>query len=212
METGIFSLQTVWLHLLAWLPLDSPTSRGIWEPNRPREMWHNWTSAQWVGESPKRVRERESTMNLAPDLLNGIFLAATIGVGPFWFLMAVRPNAAITRRTMSTPWPVVAIGLVYAALVIPSAGAILETLLNPTLAEISASLATPAGSLAVWLHVLAFDLIAGRFIWLDGLSRGVGAPLRIAALTLALMFGPLGLLLHLALRPRHHREGAQAVS
>ncbi|MFM8915896.1 MAG: hypothetical protein ACKOFY_06575, partial [Candidatus Limnocylindrus sp.] len=32
------------------------------------------------------------------------------------------------------------------------------------------------------------------------------------ALTLALMFGPLGLLLHLALRPRHPREGAQAVS
>jgi hypothetical protein len=26
------------------------------------------------------------------------------------------------------------------------------------------------------------------------------------------MFGPLGLLLHLALRPRHPREGAQVVS
>jgi hypothetical protein len=155
---------------------------------------------------------KELKMNLAPDVLNGIFLVATIGVGPFWFLMAVRPHAVITRRTMMTPWPVVAIGLAYAALVIPSAGAILETLLNPSLTAISASLATPAGSLAVWLHVLAIDLIAGRFIWLDGLSRGVGAPLRIAALTLALMFGPLGLLLHLALRPRDPREGAQPVS
>ena len=151
-------------------------------------------------------------MSLAPDALNAIFLAATIGVGPFWLLMAARPNAEITRRTMLTPWPVVAIGLVYAALVIPSAGAILETLLNPTLSAISASLATPAGSLAVWLHVLAFDLIAGRFIWLDGLRRGVGAPLRIVALTLALMFGPLGILLHLALRPRDPRSGSQAVS
>ena len=151
-------------------------------------------------------------MNLAPDVLSALFLAATIGVGPFWFLMALRPHAAITRRTMMTPWPVIAIGMVYAVLVIPSAGAILGTLLNPTLSAISASLATPAGSLAVWLHVLAFDLIAGRFIWLDGLSRGVGAPLRIAALTLALMFGPLGLLLHLALRPHHPREGAQPVS
>ncbi len=154
----------------------------------------------------------ELIMNLAPELLSGIFLAATIGVGPFWVLMAFRPQAAITRRTMLTPWPVVALALVYAALVIPSAGAILATLLEPSLGAISASLATPAGSLAVWLHVLAFDLIAGRYIWLDGLSRGVGAPLRIAALTLALMFGPLGLLLHLALRPRQHRDGAQAVS
>jgi len=151
-------------------------------------------------------------MNLAPEVLSALFLVATIGVGPFWFLMALRPHAAITRRTLMTPWPVIAIGLVYAVLVIPSAGAILGTLLNPSLSAISASLATPAGSLAVWLHVLAFDLIAGRFIWLDGLSRGVGAPLRIAALTLALMFGPLGLLLHLALRPRDPREGAQPVS
>lgn len=151
-------------------------------------------------------------MNLAPDVLSALFLVATVGVGPFWFLMAVCPHAEITRRTMMTPWPVVAIGLVYAALVAPSAGAILGTLLNPTLSAISASLATPAGSLAVWLHVLAFDLMVGRFIWLDGVSRGVGAPLRIAALTLALMFGLLGLLLHLALRPRQPREGAQAVS
>jgi len=151
-------------------------------------------------------------MSLSPEALSALFLVSTIGVGPFWFLMAVRPRSEVTRRTMLTPWPVVAIGVLYAALVIPSAGAILETLLNPSLSAISASLATPAGSLAVWLHVLAFDLVAGRFIWLDGLSRGVGAPLRIAALTLALMFGPLGLLLHLALRPRHPREGAQPVS
>jgi hypothetical protein len=126
--------------------------------------------------------------------------------------MALRPRATITHRLMRTPWPVVGIGLVYASLVLPNIGAILETLLSPTLAAISASLATPEGSLAVWLHVLAFDLLAGRFIWLDGLSRGVGAPLRIASLTLALMFGPIGLLLHLALRPRVVQDPSQPVS
>ena len=146
------------------------------------------------------------------ELMNAIFLAATIGVGPFWFLMALRPHAAVTHRLMRTPWPVIGIGLVYASLVLPNVGAILETLLSPTLAAISASLATPEGSLAVWLHVLAFDLLAGRFIWLDGLSRGVGAPLRIASLTLALMFGPIGLLLHLALRPRVVQDPSQPVS
>jgi len=146
------------------------------------------------------------------ELMNAIFLVATIGVGPFWFLMALRPRATITQRLMRTPWPVVGIGLIYASLVLPNVGAILETLLSPTLAAISMSLATPEGSLAVWLHVLAFDLLAGRFIWLDGLSRGVGAPLRIASLTLALMFGPIGLLLHLALRPRRVQDPSQPVS
>ena len=151
-------------------------------------------------------------MTLSTDLSNALFLAATIGVGPFWLLMALRPSAAITRRAMVTPWPVVAIAILYGALVIPNVGAIVTTLLDPSLPAISASLATPQGSLAVWLHVLAFDLITGRFIWLDGIERGVGAPLRIAALSLALMFGPLGLLLHLALRPRRPRSAAQAVS
>jgi len=146
------------------------------------------------------------------ELMNAIFLAATVGVGPFWFLMALRPRASITHRLMRTPWPVIGIGLVYASLVLPNVGAILATLLNPTLGAISASLGTPEGSLAVWLHVLAFDLMAGRYIWLDGLARGVGAPLRLAALTLALMFGPIGLLLHLALRPRVVQDPSQPVS
>ena len=148
----------------------------------------------------------------AMEPMSAIFLAATVGVGPFWFLMAFRPRASITHRLMRTPWPVVVIGLVYASLVLPNVGAILATLLNPTLTAISASLATPEGSLAVWLHVLAFDLMAGRFIWLDGLARGVGAPLRFAALALALMFGPIGLLLHLALRPRVVQDPAQHLS
>lgn len=151
-------------------------------------------------------------MTLPNELLSALFLGATIGVGPFWILMAFRPRAAVTRRVMLTPWPVIAIALLYALLVVPNIGAILGTLMNPTLSAISTSLATPAGSVAVWLHVLAFDLIAGRFIWLDGMSRGVAAPLRILSLGLALMFGPLGLLVHLALRPRDPREGSQAVS
>ena len=121
------------------------------------------------------------------ELMNAIFLVATIGVGPFWFLMALRPRATITHRLMRTPWPVVGIGLIYASLVLPNVGAILETLLSPTLAAISMSLATPEGSLAVWLHVLAFDLLAGRFIWLDGLSRGVGAPLLMHGVRCALL-------------------------
>ena len=148
----------------------------------------------------------------AMEPMNAIFLAATVGVGPFWFLMAFRPRASITHRLMRTPWPVVVIGLVYASLVPPNVGAILATLLSPTLTAISTSLATPEGSLAVWLHVLAFDLMVGRFIWLDGLTRGVGAPLRLAALALALMFGPIGLLLHLALRPRVVQDPAQHLS
>lgn len=172
----------------------------------------NLTSARLVGMVHNHGSIKGEIMSLPNEVLEALFFAATVGVGPFWILMALRPHATATRRVMITPWPVIALALVYAVLVLPNLGAILGTLANPTLSAISTSLATPAGSLAVWLHVLAFDLIVGRFIWLDGLERGVGAPLRIASLALALLIGPIGLLVHLALRPRDPRSGSQAVS
>ncbi len=48
--------------------------------------------------------------------------------------------------------------------------------------------------------LLAFDLFVGRWAYLDGRERGVSPWLMAPVLLLTLMFGPLGLLAHLALR------------
>ena len=89
---------------------------------------------------------------LAPGLHDGL---DPMVKGPWYFL-------GLQEILHWTPWPVVVIATLYGALVIPNAGAIVTTLLDPSLPAISVSLATPQGSLAVWLHVLAFDLIAGK--------------------------------------------------
>jgi len=46
-----------------------------------------------------------------------------------------------------------------------------------------------------WSHVLTWDLFVGRWIWLDGLRRGVFTP---HSVLLCNLIGPPGLLLHWA--------------
>jgi hypothetical protein len=53
---------------------------------------------------------------------------------------------------------------------------------------------------AAWAHLLAFDLFAGRWIYLDGGERGLNPWLLAPVLVLTLLFGPLGLAAYLALR------------
>lgn len=44
-----------------------------------------------------------------------------------------------------------------------------------------------------WSHVLTWDLFVGRWIWLDGLKRGIFTP---HSVLLCNLIGPPGLLLH----------------
>ena len=59
---------------------------------------------------------------------------------------------------------------------------------------------SPRVVLAGWIHYLAFDLMVGLFIAVDGARVGIAHGWLIPVLFLTLMFGPAGLLLYLALR------------
>jgi hypothetical protein len=53
-------------------------------------------------------------------------------------------------------------------------------------------LATDAGATLAWVHFLAFDLLVGRWILLDGRRRDL-SPLVLSPVLLAtLLFGPAG--------------------
>lgn len=69
-----------------------------------------------------------------------------------------------------------------------------------SIAQVRTLFVSDSALAAGWLHYLAFDLFVGSWIVSDGLKRGVPALLILPCLPLALMFGPLGLLLYLALR------------
>ncbi|QIZ77636.1 ABA4-like family protein [Ferrimonas lipolytica] len=59
---------------------------------------------------------------------------------------------------------------------------------------------SPRAVLAGWVHYLAFDLMLGLFIVVNGNHYGIAHWILVPCLLLTLMFGPAGLLLYLLLR------------
>lgn len=121
-------------------------------------------------------------------------------VFPFWALMLFLPGWRRTERVMRSPWVAAGPAALYALLVLPHLAEHAPVLLRPELTEVAALLGSPAGATISWTHFLAFDLFAGRWIYADGRRRGVAAWVTSPVLFATLLFGPLGLLLHLCLR------------
>ena len=69
-----------------------------------------------------------------------------------------------------------------------------------TLAEVSKLFANPWLLLAGWVHYLAFDLFIGSWQVRDAQSRQIPHLVVIPCLILTFLFGPIGLLLYLAIR------------
>jgi hypothetical protein len=69
-----------------------------------------------------------------------------------------------------------------------------------SIGAVRALFASDSALTAGWLHYLAFDLFVGSWIAADGLDRRIPAVLIAPCLILTFLFGPLGLLLFLALR------------
>jgi Domain of unknown function (DUF4281) len=129
-----------------------------------------------------------------------IFSLSNLLVMPFWLLMIALPTWGWTRRIMGSPLVAALPALLYAALVLPRFGAIFAAVSSPTLAGIAALLGTPEGATIAWAHFLAFDLLVGRWAYLDSRERGVSPWLMAPTLFLVLMLGPVGFLLYLAVR------------
>ena len=119
---------------------------------------------------------------------------------PFWFLMIVLPHWHWTRRIIQSPLIVVPSALVYAVLVVPRLLQLWPILISPNISVLAAQLATPVGAMIAWAHFQAFDLLGGRWAYLDSRERRISAWFMVPILFLMLMFGPIGLLLYLCLQ------------
>ena len=75
-----------------------------------------------------------------------------------------------------------------------------------SIGEVRALFASDSALTAGWFHYLAFDLFVGSWIVADGLDRRIPALLILPCLPLTFLFGPLGLLLYLALRLAFQRR------
>lgn len=129
-----------------------------------------------------------------------LFTIANLAVLPFWFLVIFLPHWRGTQRIVASPLILVPLPILYTVLIVPRLGSLLPLLVQPDLPRIAAALGTPEGALLGWIHFLAFDLLVGRWAYLDSRQRGLSAWLVSPALFFVLMVGPFGLLLYLGLR------------
>ena len=133
---------------------------------------------------------------------NTLFSISNMLVLPFWLIMIAPWRWAWAVRIIRSPAIAVPPALVYAAVIVPILAAAGPGLVSAfgSLPGVIGLLSTPAGALVGWVHFLAFDLFVGRWAYLDALERGVSPWLMAPVLLLIFMFGPLGLLLYLAVR------------
>lgn len=121
-------------------------------------------------------------------------------VMPFWLLLIFAPWWRWTERIMRSPWVALPPALIYVILVVPSVGGVLGAVSNPSLEGIVELLGTPEGAAIAWAHFLAFDLLVGRWIYLDSRERNIPwwtvSPLQV----FTLMLGPVGFTAYLLLR------------
>ena len=129
------------------------------------------------------------------------FTAINAMVLPAWALLVFLPRAKITSTAVhSMLWPV-ALGAIYAVLLIASIGfGIGDPDAGFSLTGVQALFDHPNGVLIGWSHYLVFDLFVGAWIARDGQRLSIAHWQLVPCILGAFVFGPVGLLLYAVLR------------
>lgn len=108
--------------------------------------------------------------------------------------MFFRPYGKWTIALLNSRWLWITCGFIYATLLFVY-GAKLDwmAMANPTYEGITQLFAVPEVAAIAWIHLLIFDLLAGRYIVLKGKDK---KRFILPFLILTLMAGPLGFALY----------------
>ncbi len=131
-----------------------------------------------------------------------LYQVVTSSTAPVWLALILAPRSRLARRLAAVaPALAAGLGAVYGGLLVASSrdG---ERVDFRSADSVRAGLASGPGFVAGWTHMVALDLVAGRWIWETGLTEGRSTRV---ALLLTWFTGPLGVLWFAAqrrLRPR----------
>ncbi|MFZ4827862.1 MAG: ABA4-like family protein [Phototrophicaceae bacterium] len=135
---------------------------------------------------------------------------------PFWFMMIFLPHVKWARRIVSSLYVSILPAALYLLMsVLLYSG---QTTSSMSLADfatltpetLAALFSDPYLAVLGWMHYLAFDLWVGRWIYLDGIERGVHPILRGVAMLFTFLLGPIGYLLYLLFRQFGKRSAVSA--
>ena len=134
------------------------------------------------------------------SILNSMAVAAWL---PLVFLPRVRWSATVVPMVMPVLLAIIYLALLIVTLPWSEGG-------FSSLAGVRTLFDHPWVLLAGWTHYLAFDLFIGGWEVRDAQRRGIPHLLVIPALVLTFLFGPVGLLLYLAIRSFAARRDTNA--
>jgi len=134
------------------------------------------------------------------SILNLMTIAAWL---PLVFLPRVRWSTTVVPMVIPVLLAITYVALLVATLPWSEGG-------FSSLAGVRALFDNPWALLAGWTHYLAFDLFIGGWEVRDAQRRGIPHLLVIPALVLTFLFGPVGLLLYLAIRSFAARRDTNA--
>ena len=134
------------------------------------------------------------------SILNSMAVAAWL---PLVFLPRVRWSTTVVPMVMPVLLAIIYLALLIVTLPWSEGG-------FSSLAGVRALFENPWVLLAGWTHYLAFDLFIGGWEVRDAQRRGIPHLLVIPALVLTFLFGPVGLLLYLAIRSFAARRDTNA--
>jgi hypothetical protein len=134
------------------------------------------------------------------SLTIGLFWTSSLLIFPFWFLMWFMPGHHLTKRYVGdVRWCIVPLLLSYTVLALPNAAEVLMTFATqmPTPEIVVGLFEEDEFVVLAWMHLLALDLFAGRYVWLRMLSAKRPMYVSTPILIMCMMIGPLGFLMGL---------------
>ena len=131
-----------------------------------------------------------------------IYTIINVSVLPAWLMLALVPRAQITRTVVHSGLYPLAMGLFYVTTLSMAMffGMGAGNADFNSAAGVSRLFSHPLGVMIGWSHYLVFDLFVGAWEARDAQRRGVAHWMLVPCLFFTLMFGPVGLLLYLAIR------------
>jgi hypothetical protein len=129
-----------------------------------------------------------------------LFQLSFVLVAPFWALMILAPTWTWTRRVIGSPWVVAPAALLYLVIAIPRLVDLFPLVTSPSLAGLQAAMAEGGAATLVWVHIIAFDLFVGRWMYLESRKRDIHPLVMAPVLVVTILFAPIGFLVFLGVR------------
>jgi hypothetical protein len=135
-------------------------------------------------------------------MTGALFEVSFVLAAPFWLLMVLAPRWRPTARMAASPLTVLPVLVVYTVMAVPVLPELWAAVSRPDIDTFRDLTLLANGAGAVWAQIIAWDLLLGQWMFLEGRRLGVSPLVMGPVLVLTILLSPFGLAVFLAIRSR----------